>query len=1145
MNRPVDWQARAAARDTMHSCIVQAPAGSGKTELLSQRLLGLLAEVENPEEVIAITFTRKAAAEMRNRLLGHLQNANAPATTEPLSEHEQISRTLALAVLANDSKRGWNLLQQPGRLRILTIDSLCSNLAGQLPILSGLGSTHKINSKPDSLYREAASRTMAQIESSNSELKPDIVRILNRYDNKYDGIIDLIASMLASREQWLSHILSSKTNAGFDRDSLETALTYLVETQLQQTQQQLPEQILTTLPSLYNYALSNQAENKAELLQLLDACGGQDSQYLHLATNAAALPHWRTLIDSLLTKAGGWRKSVSAAAGFPAPSGAKGEEKEIRQLWKNKFLELLSSINKDDSLLELLQLTRSLPQPSYADEDWESLQSLLHILIHAAGQLAVLMAESGEVDFTEISVRAIQALGDEGAPSELALRLDYRISHLLVDEFQDTSRSQIELINRLTTGWEDGDGRTLFLVGDPMQSIYRFRKAEVSLFIRAWEGELFEHIALQALELSVNFRSNQEVVDWVNQTFPVIMPTKNDPINAAVRYSPSDTQPAVKDLGSVNCKIFAKRDDELEARQIIQLIGSIDKSQSVAILVRSRSHASEILFALDKLKEKQTRFRYQAIDFIGLSETPIIQDLLSLTLAITQLADRLSWLAILRAPFIGLDLSDLDELIDGNDKITILESLQERAEIFSGDAKQRLQRALPILVSAIDKTGRSPVSSIIADCWLKLGGPACISNPSELLDAKTYFKLIQELEAEGLAIDQDSLQLGLENLYAQPDSKASELLQIITIHRAKGLQFDHIILPGLNRKSSGDKSKLLYWFELAEQDRDSSQIVMSLMRNSADKEKVKTSSDLIAFISGIEKKRQSYEDGRLLYVAVTRAIQSIHLFAAIDSQKKEQIKPTSGSLLEQLWPAIYSKQTALVRKLHEQAETTATNQHETNQAKTQLWRRLEANWELPLPSASTARVKSETPEASDYIQFDWAGQGARHTGDLVHRLLERIGNIGISSWTEQGGFEQVREWCRQRLVSEGVTGPQAERIIHLCETAITNCVNSDKGRWILKDHQESACEYAITALLEDKVKSMILDRTFIADGTRWIIDYKTSSHAGGDLETFLEQESNRYRKQLQTYKKALSLTEELPIKIALYFPLLGQFKEIV
>ena len=134
MTRPVDWQQRESWRDPGRSFIVQAPAGSGKTELLTQRMLGLLARVEQPEEVLAITFTRKAAAEMGHRLLTELQQAAAGSGTEGMQEHKRVSRELALTVLENDGVRGWNLLEQPSRLRIRTIDSLCSDLARQLPV---------------------------------------------------------------------------------------------------------------------------------------------------------------------------------------------------------------------------------------------------------------------------------------------------------------------------------------------------------------------------------------------------------------------------------------------------------------------------------------------------------------------------------------------------------------------------------------------------------------------------------------------------------------------------------------------------------------------------------------------------------------------------------------------------------------------------------------------------------------------------------------------------------------------------------------------------------------------------------------------------------------------------------------------------
>lgn len=1167
MNRPSDWQQRKFGRDLHHSYIVQAPAGSGKTELLTQRMLGLLARVENPEEVVAITFTRKAAAEMRNRLVGRLQDAvNQHVKIQQLPAHEQISRELALEVLENDARQGWNLLEQPSRLRIRTIDSLCSELARQLPVLSGLGGGQQIAVDADALYRLAAARTMAIIEDDSDPLQADVIRVLDRYDNQYDKLVALLTGMLASREQWTGPLLNLRKGDGFDRQGLEDALRYLVEIQLESARQITPDDLLSELPRFYNYALGNQADNESALKGLMEVCGGPDCSFLDLPTTAEALPHWKTMIGGLLTGAGEMRKAApNAKAGFPAPSSAKGEKKERLKAWKDDFKALLDTHRDNHSLLDIFKTINLLPSPDYEDEAWESLESLMRILLRAAENWKVVMAETGELDYGEIASRAIQSLGSEGAPSELALRMDYRIQHLLVDEFQDTSASQVRLLNQLTTGWSDGDGRTLFLVGDPMQSIYRFRKAEVSLFIKAWQGHLFDHIQLNPLRLSVNFRSTRPIVEWINQIFPVVMPFKNDPVMGAVCYSAASTKPDVPDNGTVAIQILPERDDEEEARQVIEVIGHCDTQESIAILVRSRTHASAILTELDRQKQTDCRYRYQAIKFTPLTDTTLIRDLVSLTLALIQPADRLAWLATLRAPYIGLDLADLDSLVSGNSSTIILEAIStnsaknipddesqsvENQSLLSSDGHQRLQRCGPTLLQAANRRGRQSVRSLVESTWITLGGPACVENPSELDDASTYFDLLESLENENLPIDRDTLDLRMKNLYAEPDAGANGNLQVITIYAAKGLQFDTVILPGLNRQPRGDDSKLLHWFELPGEET----IVMSPMRNTAEKEKQKKSGDLIKFITSIEKQRQNLEDGRLLYVAATRAVHSLYLFAAIKPNADEVIKATSNSLMLGLWPAIEDGQTPLI--LQAAVEKQAVDDDQTNDEKTteaeiagrklpQVYRRLSADWRLPAPPESVQQVHAEHAETQDYIEFSWAGEDARLTGNLVHRLLQLIGERGLESWEASGGMPGYHSWCRQQLASEGVQNDKAETIITRASQAITNCLASEQGRWILKNHEDAHCEYAITAVLDEHPGNLVLDRTFVEDGTRWIIDYKTSSHSGGDLEGFLENEAMRYREQLHRYKNALALTESRPIKTALYFPMLDRLVEVI
>src|SRR5579859_200247 len=150
-----DSWAREQASDPRRSILLQAPAGSGKTTVLTERLLRLLAEVNQPEEILAITFTRKAAAEMRARVLKALRGE-----IEASAQGARV-RALAEAALARASERGWNLAQDPARLRIQTIDSFNFRLATQLTVTAKAGGSLIITERPQELYSRAARQTLA------------------------------------------------------------------------------------------------------------------------------------------------------------------------------------------------------------------------------------------------------------------------------------------------------------------------------------------------------------------------------------------------------------------------------------------------------------------------------------------------------------------------------------------------------------------------------------------------------------------------------------------------------------------------------------------------------------------------------------------------------------------------------------------------------------------------------------------------------------------------------------------------------------------------------------------------------------------------------------------------------------------------
>ncbi|HEX4909718.1 MAG TPA: UvrD-helicase domain-containing protein, partial [Permianibacter sp.] len=583
----IDAGARERALDPRHSFIVQAPAGSGKTELLTNRLLVLLATVDEPEEVVAITFTRKAAAEMRVRLLHKLEQAAAVAAgtaSEPDSAHERATLARARAVLARDAERDWQLLQQPNRLRIQTFDSLCSLLARQTPYLSRLGGQAQIREDADTLYQLAAQRTLALLE--DPDYFETVAAFLRHVDNDGNKAQRLLVSMLARREQW-QDLLGSLSHPALD-ERLHADWSALIAASIAPVLQLLDSRLQTALMAPAQHAARHllAAQSDSPIIALHD----WDRP---LRARAEDLPRWQALAELLLTKTErNWRKpgGITVKLGFPAAK--NGPDFEAKQL----MLEQLAVLADYDPapLADLLLLC----QPDDLSEQSGFLWHLAGVLRLALAQLWLVFAERNEIDFSQMAHAAIAALGEFDEPSELALALDYKIRHLLVDECQDTSVGQFALLKKLTAGWQPGDGHSLFLVGDPMQSIYRFRKAEVSLFLDARQHGVGQ-VPLEPITLQANFRSQAGIVEWLNRHGPTLLAAHEDSVRGAVPYSAAvAVKPALAEP-AVQCHGFSKTASypDAEAARVVQLVQAALDHGSVAILARARSHLFEIAAA--------------------------------------------------------------------------------------------------------------------------------------------------------------------------------------------------------------------------------------------------------------------------------------------------------------------------------------------------------------------------------------------------------------------------------------------------------------------------------------------------------------------------------------------------------------------
>jgi len=1132
MSEPRDQQARSRALDPHTSFIVQAPAGSGKTGLLTQRYLVLLAGVENPEEIVAITFTRKAAGEMRERILMALQ----AATTEqpPQAPHELKTWELARAALSRDQARGWCLLENPGRLRIKTIDSLGTDLARQMPLLSEFGAVPAIAEDAFPLYQEAAQLALSQLEAGDA-WSESLIRLMRHRDNRLDDLQGLIAEMLARRDQWLRHV-ADPDHPQLRRHEIEPVLRELVEESLEYLVERTPTSVRDELPELCRFAANILPEGS-----MLAACRNLRSLP---AASLEDLEAWSGIAELLMTRGKAddrpWRKSVTKAQGFPVEKeGQDPEEKARFKEMKRRMQELLQGLVDEEPFRRALGRLSILPNPAYSDDEWSVLEALFRVLLFSAAQLKGVFSNQGQVDFIEVAMRANQALGSEDNPTELAMRLDYQIRHLLVDEFQDTSQNQFDLFRRLTAGWQPGDGRSLFLVGDPMQSIYRFREAEVGLFLDAWERGLGD-IPLEPLGLSVNFRSQQGIIDWVNEQFRIILPRQNDKASGAVCYASSDaSKPPLPDA-AVQVHAFIERDDEAEAQQVLEIIRELQQElsgQKIAILARNKSHLAEIVSLL-----KAEGILFQAVEIESLGQRPVVQDLLALSRAMIHAGDRIAWLAVLRAPFVGLSLADLHALVATHARTTVYELLNrpECVAELSEDGQQRIARVQPLLQAGLRERERRPLREWAEGLWIALGGPACVHDDNDLMDAEVFFQLLGSLGEGREEVDPELMQQKVDGLFALPDVNAGEGLQLMTIHKAKGLEFDTVIVPGLGKIPRRDNTRLLYWLERTGKS-GRPQLIFGPIR-SAWEERNRTAD----YIKRLELEKGQYEDGRLLYVAATRARQRLHLLGAVSVRTDGSLgEPPSASLLARLWPVVKP----VFVSLHESKEQALEGiEQQELPLPTKVPRlRLVSDWRCPEPPAGIHAPVSADESANEEgpVEFDWAGEMARHIGTVVHRILQYLGS-SKKQLDEAYAQMSLRDISRQLLGQAGVSSEQMDASIERVRVAVNNTVEDEYGRWLLShEHQAVQSEYPLTGVINGQLRRMVIDRTFVDENdVRWIIDYKTSAHEGGGIEAFLDREVERYRLQLDRYARAFRMLESREVRTGLYFPLLQAWREV-
>ncbi|HEX4576460.1 MAG TPA: UvrD-helicase domain-containing protein [Edaphobacter sp.] len=1178
---PLDWKAREDALDVGRSWIVEAPAGSGKTGLLIQRYLKLLGQegVTEPEQVLAITFTTKATQEIRERILEELEAAAEGAALKRDAMFERTTRNLAEGVLRRDDALGWALLDRPRRLRVQTIDSVCAEIARSLPVLSGSGGGLAPVEDAAPLYREAARRTLMQLGGNDAVLHESLTKLLLHRDGSLSDCERLIAEMLERREQWAEFVplrgdeLTEEYLDGVVRRKLERALEIAICAGLTRLEQTMPAAILRDLAmlarSLSEDVVAEQGHSPiavcADRIDLPSA-------------NAEDLAHWRALIHLLVTPTTRtWRKMLGGKTlGFLIP---EYEKKRLR--------EIVDALRHDDHLRSVIESVDNLPPAKYPQEQWEEAKALFRVLRHALAELRLVFAERGECDFTELTLLAKRAL-DEGGASEMTAAMGMRLEHLLVDEMQDTSTSHYEVIQLLTQGW-DGASQTVFLVGDPKQSIYMFRQARVELFLRTMETKCLGELPLGGLHLTTNFRSQAALVDAFNDDFELLFPQQVVGTNAgevafvkavavrpaaefgneaeAVRWHTNALPAGLATEEKQRATRTQRQNDAAMVRAVVEQWRATPLPEGrtapwrIAVLVRNRNHLAEIVSEF-KGGEGRTAIPYRAVDIEELGERQEVLDLLALTRALLHPADRVAWLAVLRAPWCGMGLADL-HVLTGTDDLSwrersLWDAVEERGEFLSADGVARLERLWPVMEAAEQHRGRLSTAEWVERTWRTLGGDAYLA-AEEMENARQYLQLLDAMEEESGRIDLKQLEQRMKRLYAESAASA-DAVELLTIHKAKGLEWDVVIVPGLERLAQGDTPSLLTWEEIDYADEGAARVVLAPIEGKGEE-----SRELNAWLKGMQRTRKAAERRRLFYVACTRAREALHLFAAPETKKDGGISRRAGSLLEAAWPAAknhFAEEASApgsAAKVFVMSRAPRVEEDEfvgelaagaDEQARPAMLERLPLQFEAERRFAVECRLSyGEAAIAPAYFERPEGSFEARAFGNAVHAFAEMLTKRLADRTSVNALLREVPEWTPRIaavLRGDGLAPMVVDRLVARVKTALGNMLKDAEGLWVLGQHEGAMSEFALTSWNERR-SSVRVDRLFLAgprpldagSDSLWIIDYKTTTHGREGVEKFLAEERLKYAAQMEAYARMMQdHVETGRLRVGLYYPML-------
>ncbi len=823
---------RAASVDPRLNVVLEASAGTGKTRVLVDRYTNLVRAGVEPRNILAITFTRKAAAEMRDRILSNLRRAADEGSL--------------------DAARWRALRDHLPDVAISTIDAFCLSLLREFPLEADLDPGFSMADETEALrlVDEAADRTMRICRAAALQ-DPSVALVLARLG---DWQLRVGLRSLIDRRLVAADVLARAMRP------IPESLTPVGTAQL------LIERLRATLGGTGVDAFIRSGPLHHPKFRLLAA----DLRRLVHSVPPDDEPAFRTarlLVDGLrdyfLTREGLPRKRVAYAKGDFPDERARRAHLELATSLAPRIADDIAAFRRDVNAV----LTRGV---------W-------HIFAIARKEYRRTLDQHAVVDFPEALARALDLLGAMGEFTESRFVLESRYHHLLVDEFQDTSDAQWRLVWQLVKSWREGRGvaddlplePTIFVVGDRKQSIYGFRDADVGVLMRAagYVAELRGGDEKVRRAIRRSFRAVPQLLAFTNALFEAV--DKAQDRADAFTYEDRDRFPVEndEDSGEPVLGIVAAQDGAGSARAVAAEIARLLESGTVrdresgigraarpgdfGILFRTREGHQEFERALEARGIRS--YVYKGLGFFDADE---IKDVIALLRYLADPSSDLRAAALLRSRFVRLSDRALTILAPHLARALVEEPAAAAA--LDEDDRAVLARTRDTVPRWVALADRVPPAELLdralsesAYFW-ELTGTRADQARENLKKIRGFVRRIQNRGYTTLARLTDHL----DRLSAGDESNAAidavDAVNLMTVHAAKGLEFPVVFVVNLSKGAGGSRAPIRFSAPAAQ----NPVVSVGDFRSEADED---TSA------------REREEAKRLLYVAVTRARDRLYL----------------------------------------------------------------------------------------------------------------------------------------------------------------------------------------------------------------------------------------------------------------------------